>query len=148
MQKIEPNDEQRYFIRKIVSGEIKIPDSPEDLVNCLLHFLKTYDHDAVEKDLISLCEKCYLSTAKIKGDELGFAYRSAVLPVLAKRGYFKQLAGSMSNRGLSALREVENKLLLLGYVKRLKKQVRVTVAGDQYLKALKEIESIDFSIEQ
>jgi len=146
MQKIELNEKQQEFISMVESGEIRLPSTANEFVAKLKGFLKTYDHDAVEKDLISLCEKCYLSTAKIKGDELGFAYRSAVLPVLAKRGYFKQLSGSMSNRGLSALREVENKLLLLGYVQRLKKQVRVTVAGGQYLKTLKEIENIDFSI--
>lgn len=140
MQKIELNEKQQEFIGMVNSGEIRLPSTSHEFAAKLLAFLKAYDHDAVEKDLISSCEKCYLSTAKIKGDELGFAYRSAVLPVLTKRGYFKQLAGSMSNRGLDALREIENKLLQLGYVARIRKQVRVTVAGDQHLKELKETE--------
>jgi hypothetical protein len=140
MQKIELNEKQQEFIGMVNSGEITLPSTSREFVAKLLFFLKTYDHDSVEKDLISSCEKCYLSTAKIKGDELGFAYRSAILPVLSKRGYFKQLAESMSNRGLDASREIENKLLQLGYVARLKKQVRVTVAGDQYLKTLKQAE--------
>lgn len=144
MQKIEPNQKQCEFILGITVGHTPIPKASDELIEMLLKFLKTYDHETFESELISLSEKCYLSTAKVKGDDLGFAYRSGIHPVLKKRSYFESLSISMSNRQLNAMQEIEKKLLSLGYIARHGKQVRVTVAGDKYLEDLKQSLSKEF----
>ena len=144
MQKIEPNEKQRKFILRIMAGHTPLPQTRDELIETLLKFLKTYDHESFESELISLSEKCYLSTAKVKGDELGFAYRSGIHPVIKKRSYFESLSISMSNRQLNAMQEIEKKLLSLGYIARHGKQVRVTVAGDKYLEDLKQTLSRQF----
>lgn len=144
MQKIEPNEKQRKFILRIMAGHTPIPKTSDELIEMLLKFLKGYDHEDFESELISLSEKCYLSTAKVKGDELGFTYRSGIHQVLNKRSYFYALSIIMSNSQLNAMQEIEKKLLSLGYIARHGKQVRVTVAGDKYLEYLKQSLSKEF----
>jgi hypothetical protein len=142
MKAIVLNMTQVEFIYAITRGDEKIPSTPAGLNSLLIEFVKLYDYTSVEKEWLQHSQMCFLRTAQTRCDELGFAFRSAILNALTPRTYFKKLAGSTANRDVDAAKYVEQTLLEKKYIVKHGLQIRTTTEGARYIEHLKNFNSL------
>ena len=139
MKAIELNIKQIEFIDSVLRGDVEIPKTAGSLNSMLIEFVKSYDHESVEKKWLQHSQMCFLRTAQTRGDELGFAFRSAILNALKPRSYFKKLAVSALNRDVDAAKYVEQTLLEKNYIVKHGLQIRTTTEGINYIDHLRTI---------